>query len=64
LAADTATAVSDRFPALKELEEDAEPAKLEQALAEARAGSTKAKLPSLDVEVAADTARSATRQPG
>jgi hypothetical protein len=42
--------VGDRFPVLKQLEEDAERAKLEQALAEARAATVKASLPTADVE--------------
>lgn len=59
--------VGDRFPALRQLEEDVERAKLERALAEARAGKAAAiqpqepappeppELPKLDLDVAADT---------
>jgi hypothetical protein len=46
----TPTSVTDRFPALAQLEEDAERAKLQRALAEAQAATIKAKLPSTDVE--------------
>jgi hypothetical protein len=48
------TSPSDRFPALKPLEESVERAKLRQALAEADAAALKAKLPSLDVDIAQD----------
>ena len=53
--------VGERFPNLKQLEEDVERAKLEKALAEARAATAVAKqpkppeLPEFDLEVAADT---------
>jgi hypothetical protein len=50
-----ASSVSDRFPALKTLEEAAERAKLEQVRDKAEAASDKAKLPSLDVEFTRDT---------
>jgi hypothetical protein len=49
------SSVGDRFPALKQLEENVERAKLEQSLAEARAKTTTAKLPDLDVELARDS---------
>src|SRR6476659_1487384 len=63
---DTATAgsVSDRFPALKQLEEDVERAKLEQALAEARTATGKAKLPSLDVSLTPDTVATSDKTTG
>jgi hypothetical protein len=48
--------VGDRFPALKELEEVVERAKLEQGLAEARAAKVKAHLPDVDVDIKQDTA--------
>jgi hypothetical protein len=48
-------AVSDRFPGLRQLEEDVERAKLNQALTEARAATTKAKLPNTDVDLTSDT---------
>jgi hypothetical protein len=48
-------AVSDRFPKLKQLEEDAERAKLEQARDEASVARAKALIPDLDVDVTRDT---------
>ncbi len=55
------SSVGDRFPNLKQLEEDVERANLDQALAEARAATASAKqpkppdMPNLDLKVAPDT---------
>jgi hypothetical protein len=56
--------VGDRFPALKQLEEDAEREKLNQAVAEARAKALTAKLPSAKVELARDTVTAGEKTTG
>lgn len=56
--------VSDRFPALRPLEEDVERAKLDQALAEARSKAVTAVLPSTEVEVARDTVTATDKTTG
>lgn len=48
--AQASAGIAERFPALKQLEEDTERAKLEQARAEARAATVKAKLSNVDAD--------------
>jgi hypothetical protein len=57
-------AVGDRFPALKQLEEDVERAKLDQALVEARSKALAAKVPNLEVELGQDTVTQAEKTTG